>query len=584
MRTNELIEALENRFGEIKNKDRFVNVITSACINIGQDNITDYVQEMMYAKEGSFLEELDEDNVRSRLYYTVAASVTYSVLTRLGFEADEYIGAEAFEWVHEFNTPETVNILGTATADMSALCLREIERTVKALEKEERKANRTFDEKKESVYNDGGNKEIENGGKSYGIDLHDERGRDNVSELDAAEAGESADRQVRTDAVGLYEEASQRNADDDGNRSEIESSSVRDRPSGEQTDFGEYEPTGDEPWGNGADESGRSDGLGSDDEQHQELSGGGSVENADLRLNEETELPIPDIDTIKEALRHGDFLRQSKQNIVSFLRSEKDYNKKKDYIKNAYEMLTFIEFNRKGTQEHIGYRAEDDGLVIYQGNYLTRTHETKFSWGVVMELVEVLIKDRDYLDAPKAGQQLSMLDMEYGIPDAPIPSTPETDRPLRVSQEVIDEFLRLGGCTKESTLRIYGFYRKANDQAETVEFLKQEYKTDNVGIIVDNRKIAVSWNEDGVRISTGERVSDITSAFLTWEMLDKRIRELLEAGQYISQPEAERAVDVWEQYVAKRIDNLYNDYFRNIPIEYKSFVSWRRGRDKDVEF
>ena len=322
--TNELIEALENRFGEIRNKDRFVNVITSACINIGQDNITDYVQEMMYAKEGSFLEELDEDNVRSRLYYTVAASVTYSVLTRLGFEADEYIGAEAFEWVHEFNTPETVNILGTATADMSALCLREIERTVKALEKEERKANRTFDENKESVYNDGGNKEIENGGKSYGIDLHDERGRDNVPELDAAEAGESADRQVRTDAVGLYEEASQRNADDDGNRSEIESSSVRDRPSGEQADFGEYEPTGDEPWGNGADESGRSDGLGSDDEQHQELSGGGSVENADIRLNEETELPIPDIDTIKEALRHGDFLRQSKQNIVSFLRSEKE--------------------------------------------------------------------------------------------------------------------------------------------------------------------------------------------------------------------------------------------------------------------
>lgn len=40
--TDELIEALENRFGEIRNKDRFVSVITSACINIGQDNITDY--------------------------------------------------------------------------------------------------------------------------------------------------------------------------------------------------------------------------------------------------------------------------------------------------------------------------------------------------------------------------------------------------------------------------------------------------------------------------------------------------------------------------------------------------------------
>ena len=582
--TDELIEALENRFGEIRNKDRFVSVITSACINIGQDNITDYVQEMMYAKEGSFLEELDEDNVRSRLYYTVAASVTYSVLTRLGYDADEYIGAEAFEWVHEFNTPETVNILGTATADMSALCLREIERTVKALEKREQRENRTFDENKETVYNGGGNKENDIGGNSYGIDLHDERGRDNVPELDLADGGEFTDRQVRTDAVGVYEEAPQRNAYDDGDRSEVESSSVRDRPSGEQADLGEYRETGDEPWGNGADESGRSDGMGGDDEQSQTLGGGGSDDNADIRLSEETELPMPDIDTIKAALRHGDFLRQSKQNIVSFLRSEKEYNKKADYVKNAYEMLTFIEFNRKETAEHIGYRAEEDGLVIYQGNYLTRTHETKFSWAVVMELIEVLIKDRDYLDAPKEGQQLSMLDMEYGTPDAPLPSAPETERPLRISQEVVDEFLRLGGCTKESTLRIYGFYRKANDQAETVEFLKQEYKTDSVGIIVDNRKIAAMWNEDGVRISTGERVSDITSAFLTWEMVDKRIRELLEAGQYISQSEAERAVDVWEHYVAKRIDNLYFDHYRNIPLEYKSYVSWRRGRDKDVEF
>ena len=188
---------------------------------------------------------------------------------------------------------------------------------------------------------------------------------------------------------------------------------------------------------------------------------------------------------------------------------------KKDYIKNAYEMLTFIEFNRKGTQEHIGYRAEDDGLVIYQGNYLTRTHETKFSWGVVMELVEVLIKDRDYLDAPKAGQQLSMLDMEYGTPDAPIPSTPETDRPLRVSQEIIDEFLRLGGCTRQGVERIYGYYRRANNQAENIAFLRTEYEKDSVGIVVNDRKYAVKWNDEGVRISTGEKVSDISSVFLT---------------------------------------------------------------------
>ena len=581
--SDELIEALENRFGEIKEKGELATAIVCACENIGQDNLTDYVQEMMNFKDGSYLDDLDEDNMRSRLYYTVSASVAYSVLTRLGIDADKYVEEEDFSWIHEFNTPETVDILGTATSDMAALCLRELELSVKSFEKRVQKENRTFDESQKVAYNENENKNIENGGNDYGIDLHDERGRDNAPELDLAEAGEAPDRQVRSNEVGVYGEASQGNSDDFGNGGEIEPISVRDRPIREETDRRDYRATGDKARSERGDEVERPDAVGINDEQHQEFSRGGNLDNTHIRLDNE-ELPLPDIDSVKEVLRHGDFLRESKQNIVSFLSSEKDYHKKAEYVKNAYEKLTFIEFYKKGTQEHLGYRADEDGLLIYKGNFLTRTNDVKFSWGVVTELIEVLIKDKDYLDAPKEGQQLSMLDMEHGKVDEPISITPEVQRPLSVSQEVIDEFLRLGGCTKNSTLRIYGFYRKANDQAESVSFLKEEYRTDSVGIIVGNRKISAMWNEDGVRISTGERVSDISSAFLTWEMVDKRIRELLEAGQYISQNEAERAVDVWNEYVAKRIDNLYYDHFKNIPLEYKSHVDWRRGRGNDVPY
>ena len=78
--TDELIEALENRFGEIKEKGELATAIVCACENIGQDNLTDYVQEMMNFKDGSYLDDLDEDNMRSRLYYTVSASVAYGAL------------------------------------------------------------------------------------------------------------------------------------------------------------------------------------------------------------------------------------------------------------------------------------------------------------------------------------------------------------------------------------------------------------------------------------------------------------------------------------------------------------------------
>ena len=53
-------------------------------------------------------------------------------------------------------------------------------------------------------------------------------------------------------------------------------------------------------------------------------------------------------------------------------------------------------------------------------------------------------------------------------------------------------------------------------------------------------------------------------------MVDKRIRELLEIGQYIPQTEAEKADEIWEIRVADDIAFLYRDDFENIPDEYKT--------------
>lgn len=110
---------------------------------------------------------------------------------------------------------------------------------------------------------------------------------------------------------------------------------------------------------------------------------------------------MPDEDTMKLALRHGDYLRKSKEEIVSFLRSEKDEQKKSAYVRNAYEMGLTGEFYRPGTKEHIGYHVEPSGLLIYEGSFTDRKTEVKFTWGLVAELIEALAKDKNYLDEPK---------------------------------------------------------------------------------------------------------------------------------------------------------------------------------------
>jgi hypothetical protein len=270
-------------------------------------------------------------------------------------------------------------------------------------------------------------------------------------------------------------------------------------------------------------------------------------------------------------------LRHSKEEIVSFLTSDKSDAEKAEYVKSAYPPLLFAEFYKQGTEDHLGYRADDEGLLLYTGSFTSRTAENRMDWAFVTRLIEALITDKNYLDKPvvKENHQMSLFDTDMPEVQTVAESEPkpiaDTSKQMRISQEVIDEFLRLGGCTKKSNQYIYEYYRRANNQKENIDFLKREYETDNVGVVVNDRKYAVNWDENGVRISTGEKVSEITSIFLPWESIDKRIRELMELGQYLSEGEAETSAEAWREFVGRNAAFLYNSYFEKIPSEYKTF-------------
>ena len=569
----EIAEALENRFGDVGSKADFANAVATACANLVQENIQDYVRELYDSAEGSFLDDLDDDNLRYRLMLTTQASVTYAVLTRLGLEEETEVHApaEAFEWIHEFNTPATINILGTATGDMTEICLREIERTAKFLDKE----NRTFDKKEENRYNDGGKtNDVKNGGERNDIDLQNSRERVAVSEPIPARTDDDDRnaRQVRTDEVGVFEEAPQGNVHDTSDRSEVDGTLDRGGQNGESADLGEYIPTGDEPWGIGETESREPDGVGSDDELDQAISRGRSVDVPNSRITDEKLPAIADPDSLIQILRHGDFLHKSKDEIVSFLRSDALSTEKAEYIKSVYSPLTFIEFKKQGTEEHLGYRADADSLLVYEGNFPSRKSEMRLEWDFVAKLIGALIKDRNYLDEPKAGQQLSLMDVENGV--APAVEEPKpTAKQFGISQEIIDDLLRLGGCTRNSNMRIYEFYRRAKGTDETIAFLRREYETDFVGITVDGKNYAAKWDENGIRFSTGERVSEYSSALIPWGSVDKRIRELMNLGQYLSKDEQEKAKDVWEDYISGNVRSLLYDSFENIPEERKFWLN-----------
>ena len=63
----DIAEALENSFGHLPMKATIGDAAISACKNICEDNLTDYLDNIMSSADGSLLDDYDEDNMRVRL-------------------------------------------------------------------------------------------------------------------------------------------------------------------------------------------------------------------------------------------------------------------------------------------------------------------------------------------------------------------------------------------------------------------------------------------------------------------------------------------------------------------------------------
>ena len=118
--------------------DATINTIINSLV---EDSMPELLSELQYAKEDSFLEELDNINLEVMLRDILNASIRALVMQRCGYEIDyDDLDSEFSEFNHlqNFNTNATMLLLGTATSEISEAILREIELSVKTIEREER--------------------------------------------------------------------------------------------------------------------------------------------------------------------------------------------------------------------------------------------------------------------------------------------------------------------------------------------------------------------------------------------------------------------------------------------------------------
>ena len=205
-----IIETLENSFGELKSKSSITDAVISAAQNAVEDSKSDYLSELKYAKENSFLDGLDELNIDVEFQRTAETSIAYTVLQRLGINADNIFEREDFPHIMNFNTAETLSVLGNAVSSISEETLRNISETIRAEVREEVQNQKNFAEKENAVYNEVKEKDAPtiNNERTDNYDRDNIHGSERVSDtkLDST-ADRGTDRQIRTDAEEISQKS-----------------------------------------------------------------------------------------------------------------------------------------------------------------------------------------------------------------------------------------------------------------------------------------------------------------------------------------------------------------------------------------
>lgn len=144
--------SLENRFGVSGEKglaDQLEQIAGKLVTEYWNDNRRDILGIL----EDSFLEEYDDYNVEMAFRNAAAVSTTYTLMSRCGFNPGDYFEHEDFLSVFDFNTRDTIAVLGSAVSNSSEQILRQIAITVKNYEREaslQRQAERTQNDGEQS--------------------------------------------------------------------------------------------------------------------------------------------------------------------------------------------------------------------------------------------------------------------------------------------------------------------------------------------------------------------------------------------------------------------------------------------------
>ena len=155
-----------------------------------------------------------------------------------------------------------------------------------------------------------------------------------------------------------------------------------------------------------------------------------------------------------------DDLKYKKNQIELFFSVHSDVQERAEYLKSAYQDR-YTEIIADG--QRLGYKPQENGLLMWEGSYPSRTKESVFSWDIVAQWIAQLIDKKEYFiqtDIPslpdQESQQMSLFDFAAFQQPAQAEGTaqPSIFPHPALPQQVIDEALCIGANDQNSRLII----------------------------------------------------------------------------------------------------------------------------------
>ena len=443
----ELLNHLEEVYGlEAKDTGSLSDALMATAKYMVEENLDEYLDGLTYVTEGTYLEELEEDTIRSEFRSLLTDSIYYTLASRCGLDPLERQEEMDFVHITDYNSLSVLTFIGNATSMASESVLVDIGRFVHRISLEEMKKG--IENSEEMNYNkfntliheseENNNRIIENeysqedeGGNEHGTDISSQRGL-SVSESDNP-GDRGTDREIRNAAEDISEGTQEQPVSEPITDWETEQPSGRDREnSTEEIGSTDSETVGEE---SGTIERGEPDGVDSTYEQSDGNSGREHLDGIGVQLIEDTSedqlskaeeeiasaLSLPELpsvneqkreienrvvalyageivipsEVVDEVLRTGGNRSKSQLRIIYNFMSEQTPEEYTEFVKREYG-TGGKGFEINGMEYSVWF--DETGLQIAVGHTVTDQILDKafLSWEDVSSRIHQLLKQGEY--------------------------------------------------------------------------------------------------------------------------------------------------------------------------------------------